>query len=286
MRTRTIVLPSLGVIENQDAMEGTILHNEIFPESRRLCSVNVQRMSFVGGLALLFIISMVIVKYGFVAQIGTFLQYVKEMGFLGNVMICLCFFIISFPLILGAYIPLTLGAGAIYGVLVGTVTVSLGSTLGGCVAFWICREFTRKWLEDTLKKRKEFRYFLAMMQGKDQKFVTLLARLSPIPFGLQNGFFALTDISFRDFFLSTWLGLLPYQVIWTHLGTTLRNISKISSGEVELSLWQQISMVVQVAVAFVLVAYFWYMSRKMNIKEEDTTVANIEQNSSLVPNDS
>jgi len=221
------------------------------------------------ALVLLFVISLIIVRYGLVAQISEFMAFIKSLGFWGNVIICICFFLISFPLILGAYIPLTLGSGAIYGVTIGTITVSIGSTVGGCLAFWICRVYTKEWLEQTLKERKEFRYFLAVMQGKDQKFVTLLARLSPLPFGLQNGFFALTDISFKDFFLSTWLGLLPYQVIWTHLGTTLRNLGKISSGEVELSLWQQISMVVQIAVSFVLVAYFWYMSRKLNIKQED-----------------
>jgi uncharacterized membrane protein YdjX (TVP38/TMEM64 family) len=218
---------------------------------------------------LLFVVSFVIVRYGLVAQISEFMAFIKDLGFFGNIVICLCFFIISFPLILGAYIPLTLGSGAIYGVMIGTITVSIGSTVGGCLAFWICRVYTRDWLERALKGRKEFRYFLAVMQGKDSKFVTVLARLSPLPFGLQNGFFALTDISFRDFFLSTWLGLLPYQVIWTHLGTTLRNLSKISTGDMELSFWQQLSMVVQIGVTFGLIAYFWYMTRKLNIKQED-----------------
>ena len=63
------------------------------------------------------------------------------------------------------------------------MTVSVGSTIGACIAFWSCRALARKWVEASLRKRKEFRYFLAMMQGKDQKFVTILARLSPIPFG-------------------------------------------------------------------------------------------------------
>jgi hypothetical protein len=74
------------------------------------------------------------------------------------------------------------------------------------------------------------------------------------------------------------LGLLPFQIVWTHLGTTLRNLSKISTGEVELSLWQQISMAVQVLMAIALLGYFYYLSRKINMKQEDTTdgVDNIE----------
>jgi len=111
---------------------------------------------------------------------------------------------------------------------------------------------------------------LAMMQGKEQKFVSVLVRLSPIPFGLQNGFFALTDISFRDFFLSTWIGLLPFQVLWTHLGTTLRNLSKISSGEEGLTMWQQVSMASQVVMALALLIYFCHLSKKVNIRDTNS----------------
>jgi len=255
-------------IKEESPEDKTLNSNKIGDLER--CKDSTKKISIISAVMLLLTGSMIVVRYGFVAQIAIFLNFVKNMGWWGNFMICFCFVIISFPLILGAYIPLTLGAGAIYGVLMGTVTVSVGSTGGACVAFWICRAFTRKWLEESLKKKREFRYFLAMMQGKDKKFVTVLARLSPIPFGLQNGFFALTDISFRDFFLSTWIGLLPFQIVWTHLGTTLHNLSKISNGEVELSVWQQISMGIQVLMAVILLAYFYYLSKKINRKDEES----------------
>ena len=81
------------------------------------CSETSKKLSIISLIVALFIGSMLIVKYGFVAQLATFLNYVKEMGWWGNFTVCLCFVMISFPLILGAYIPLTLGSGAIYGVL-------------------------------------------------------------------------------------------------------------------------------------------------------------------------
>ena len=80
----------------------------------------------------------------------------------------------------------------------------------------------------------------------------------------------LTDISFRNFFLSTWIGLLPFQIVWTHLGTTLHNLGKISSGEIELSIWQQISMFIQLLMAVLLIGYFYYLSKKINLKETET----------------
>jgi len=235
---------------------------------KQFCNPAVQKYSFVAGTVGLLIASSLLVKYGFLERMGEFLEFIKTLGLFGNFIICLCFLAISFPFILGAYIPLYLGAGAIYGVIVGTLTVSVGSTVGACIAFWTGRAFTRNCLEDSLKQRKEFKYFLLMMQGKDRKYLTVLARLSPIPFGLQNSFFALTDITFRDFFLSTWLGLLPFQIVWTHLGTTLINLSKISSGEVELSMWQQLSMLIQMLVGLVLLGYFWYLRKKIPFNDD------------------
>jgi len=257
------------------------------PPLKKFCNSNIQKYSIVAAVIALLIASSLLIKYGFLQRIGEFLEFVKDLGWFGNLIICLCFLAISFPFILGAYIPLNLGAGAIYGVFLGTATVSFGSTFGACIAFWISRAFTRKWLEGSLKHRKEFRYFLLMMQGKERKYLTVLARLSPIPFGLQNSFFALTDISFRDYFLSTWLGLLPFQILWTYLGTTLVSLSKISAGGSELSFWQQFSLGFQVVVGFILIGYFYYLTKKIKLADEESPMnpeTDLEKGNYFVPN--
>jgi len=191
-------------------------------------------------------------------------------------MFVLMFLLVSFPVILGGYIPLTLGAGAIYGVLLGTVTVSVSSTFGACVAFWICRYTFRDWAERTLRDTREFRFFTRLIQSREHRLVSYLTRLSPIPFGLQNSFFALTDISFRDYMLSTWIGLLPFQVVWTQMGTTLRNLSKIGNADVELDFWQKVSVFVQVVVSVLLMGYFYYISKKIKREEEEESVELLE----------
>jgi len=202
-------------------------------------------------------------KQGVTMYMSSLLNWVKSIGIWGNFMFILMFLLISFPIILAGYIPLTLGAGAIYGVGVGTLTVSIASTFGACVSFWICRVSARGWLEPRLRETNEFRFFFYLFQSKKYKMVSVLARLAPIPFGLQNSFFALTDISFKEYFLSTWIGLLPFQVVWTHLGTTLRNLQKISSGEFELDFWQKMSLFIQLVVAILLLLYFVILSRRM-----------------------
>jgi uncharacterized membrane protein YdjX (TVP38/TMEM64 family) len=218
-------------------------------------------------LTVLFYIS----KQGITLYMSAMLNWVQSIGPWGNFMFVLMFLLISFPIVLAGYIPLTLGAGAIYGVILGTITVSIASTFGACVAFYICRVSARGWLEPKLKNTNEFRFFFFLFQSKKYKMVSVLARLAPIPFGLQNSFFAMTDISFKEYFLSTWIGLLPFQVVWTHLGTTLRNLQKIGTGEFELDFWQRLSLLIQLVVAILLVLYFLVLSRKMKEITDSTT---------------
>ncbi len=72
----------------------------------------------------------------------------------------------------------------------------------------------------------------------------------------------MAEIPFRDFFIVTWIGLLPLQVLYTYFGSTLRSLSKVAAGEVELNHLQKISIILQVVVVLGLIAYFFYLSRK------------------------
>jgi len=214
-------------------------------------------------------------QQGLVYFMGSSLVWVKSIGAWGYFIFMLLFLAVSFPVILGGYIPLTLGAGAIYGVVWGTVTVSISSTCGACVAFWMSRVFMRRWVETRIASSKEFRFFFKLLQSREHKLVAVLARLSPVPFGLQNSFFAVTDISFRDYFFSTLIGLLPFQILWTHMGTTLRSLSKIGTEEIEFDIYQKVSMAFQIVVAIALLGYFYYMSKKLeaeSIKENSNDI--------------
>jgi uncharacterized membrane protein YdjX (TVP38/TMEM64 family) len=231
----------------------------------------------------------------FVAVLKVFFQWVQSIGWWGNILFILLFFVVSWPIILGGYLPLTMAAGSLYGVLKGTITVSIGSTLGGILVFFIFKKFAHKCINiTTLKESSQFRLFKSLFNSSHNTlFVTLLARWAPLPYGLQNIFFVvcnisieckrtnphrqLAEVSFRDFLLVTWLGLLPLQLCYTYVGSTLRNLSKIASGETELESPQKISLVLQIAIAVALIAYFVYLTRKL----QRTQVPNEETKSDI-----
>ncbi|XP_016351915.1 transmembrane protein 64-like [Sinocyclocheilus anshuiensis] len=57
--------------------------------------------------------------------------------------------------------------------------------------------------------------------------IVALARLTPIPFGLQNAVFSITDVSLPNYLVASSVGLLPTQLLNSYLGTTLRTMEDV-----------------------------------------------------------
>lgn len=90
----------------------------------------------------------------------------------------------------------------------------------------------------------------------------LMIRSSPIPFGLQNGLFSISNIQTSTYFISTFLGLIPEQLILVYMGSTAKDITEILSGSVEPAGYQQILLFVQFIVCIVLLVFLIYSGRK------------------------
>ena len=163
------------------------------------------------------------------AYLSRFLAWVQTVGPWG-------------ALILGAgYIPaallfvpgslLTLGAGFVFGVGVGTVAVSLGSTLGAAATFLLGRKFARRAIEAKVFSNPRFHALDQAVKREGFKIV-LLMRLSPVfPFNLLNYAFGLTQISFRDYVLASWIGMLPGTIMYVYLGSATQNLAALSTGQ-------------------------------------------------------
>ena len=113
---------------------------------------------------------------------------------------------------------LTLVAGAIYGTLEGTALVSASSTFAACTCFLISRYVARPSIAARLESSPRFQRIDRGIATSGVK-VVLLLRLSPfVPFGLLNYMLGLTQISFVQFALASWAGMLPATVAYVSLG--------------------------------------------------------------------
>src|SRR2546423_7412949 len=128
---------------------------------------------------------------------------------------------------------ITLAAGSLFGVVVGSAVVSLASVTGASLAFWLGRTLARGLVEKRLAGNARFRALDQAVAAGGFKIV-LLTRLSPLfPFTLLNYAFGLTKVRFRDYLLASWIGMLPGTVMYVYLGSTVKELADVATGHVE-----------------------------------------------------
>ncbi len=128
---------------------------------------------------------------------------------------------LSFP---GAAV-LTLVAGALFGVLWGTVIVSFASTLGATLAFLIARFMLRDWVQGKFgDKLKAINVGVA----KEGGFYLFTLRLIPLfPFFVINLVMGLTPIRTWTFYWVSQLGMLAGTLVYVNAGTQLAKIDSL-----------------------------------------------------------
>src|SRR5258707_801219 len=114
---------------------------------------------------------------------------------------------------------LTLGAGAAFGVALGSVCVSISATLGATASFLVGRYLARDAIARKIEKHEKFAAVDGAVADEGWKIV-LLMRLSPVfPFALLNYAFGLTRVKLSHYVLASWLGMIPGTVMYVYLGS-------------------------------------------------------------------
>lgn len=132
---------------------------------------------------------------------------------------------------------LTLGAGAVFGVALGSVYVSIASTLGATAAFLVGRYLAREWVAKKIEGNASFAAIDRAVAAEGWKIVGL-TRLSPaFPFSLLNYAFGVTRVSLRDYVLASWIGMMPGTVMYVYVGSLARAAGDRSRTAGEWSLY-------------------------------------------------
>src|SRR6266404_766170 len=114
---------------------------------------------------------------------------------------------------------LTLGAGAVFGVVLGSVCVSISATLGATAAFLVGRYLARDAIARKIEKNETFATIDRAVANEGWKIV-LLTRLSPVfPFTLLNYAFGLTRVKLWHYVLASCIGMIPGTVMYVYLGS-------------------------------------------------------------------
>jgi len=101
------------------------------------------------------------------------------------------FTLVSFPFTWG-YTLLVIASGYLFGVFRGLMTVVVTGNLGVAVAHFTMRTFGAKFAFARICNNNKVHAILMVVSGPRAFKVAMFARLTPIPFGLQNTIFAVS----------------------------------------------------------------------------------------------
>ncbi|MEH6758514.1 MAG: FAD-dependent oxidoreductase [Parasphingorhabdus sp.] len=123
---------------------------------------------------------------------------------------------------------MTLAAGALFGVLVGTIVVSFASTIGATIAFLTSRYLLGDWVESKFGQRLK-----NINEGikRDGAFYLISIRLVPaFPFFVVNLVMGLTKMRIWTYFIASQIGMLAGTIVFVNAGTQLSRVDSV--GEV------------------------------------------------------
>lgn len=164
------------------------------------------------GIAVLTIVRLVPLQQG----VGVMSDWISELGVWGPVVLGLLYVVATVLFVPGTI--LSLAAGAMFGLGVGMVTVSISSTVGASLAFLIARYVARDKVAAIARRNRQFGAIDRAIGEGGWKIVALL-RLSPaIPFNLQNYLYGLTPVRFWPYVLTSWIAMLPGTFLYIYLG--------------------------------------------------------------------
>jgi len=197
------------------------------------------------------------------------LEWTKGLGAWGPVFV-VAFYVLACVLFLPGSI-LTLGAGFLFGVPVGFLTVWIGANLGACVAFLVGRTIARDWVARKVAGNPKFAAIDEAVGKEGFKIVALL-RLSPVfPFNLLNYALGLTRVSFRNYALASLVGMLPGILMYVYFGSAARSLAEVTAGKVQGGIAGQIFFWVGL-VATIAVALFVTRIARKSLKNAEASV--------------
>ncbi|MCZ8189742.1 MAG: TVP38/TMEM64 family protein [Microcystis sp. LE19-338.1B] len=154
------------------------------------------------------------------------LTWVDSLGAVGAIA-----FIIIYILATVAFFPgsiLTLGAGVVFGVVLGSFYVFIGATIGSAAAFLVGRYLARGWVAEKIQGNNKFQAIDEAV-GKEGLKIVLLTRLSPIfPFNLLNYAYGVTGVSLKDYLLGS-AGMIPGTIMYVYIGSLAGSLATIGT---------------------------------------------------------
>jgi len=163
-----------------------------------------------------------------------FARWVDGLGFWGPAV-----FVAGYAIAVVAFVPaslLTLGAGAIFGIVRGVIYVFAAATAGSCLAFLISRYLARAAVERQLQGKPKFSAIDRAVAAEGRKIVFLLRLTPAVPFNLLNYALGLTRVRFADYAIAS-VGMLPGTLLYVYSGKLAGDLATVAGNPAAARGW-------------------------------------------------
>lgn len=151
----------------------------------------------------------------------------------------------------------TLGAGILFGIVVGEIYVLIGAWISGTICFLIARHFARDWVARRLKAHPKFQAVDEAVAREGWKIVALV-RLAPVfPYSITSYGFGLTRVPLWQYVLAN-IAIIPGSLWYVYLGTLIGDVAGVSQGP-PMALWLKLTIG---ATAFIVIFYLTRFVRR------------------------
>ena len=154
-----------------------------------------QQCCITGSMVSVLFLALIAVWLGRHYLRGLLTSLERMRGWQSGLIFLVLFTVVSFPMTFG-YILLNLACGYLYGFWAGLATVVLCVMVGVFVAVLVSRRCFRNSMHARFDS-DHLKAIMRVVEGKQGFRVVALTRLTPIPFGLQNGLFAVSGHTIR-----------------------------------------------------------------------------------------
>uniref|UniRef100_A0A7S3PLM0 VTT domain-containing protein n=1 Tax=Aplanochytrium stocchinoi TaxID=215587 RepID=A0A7S3PLM0_9STRA len=218
--------------------------------------------------------------------------YIEDLGYAGYAIFFFMFILVAQPFGWG-YQATTIACGFVYG-WPGLAVCQVSTHVGAAICFFGVRYFARDFVQSRLNKLQPK---LQLIVKKLEVFATkstktaypfmVGARQTPITFGMTNAIFALTDVTYLRFFITTVLGTMIESPISINIGILLNQAAKTGNDdggsgggnsttvdEAEAEQLQTVTTIVSAvitAIVFVATAAYsyWFVKQLTGISTDD-----------------
>lgn len=123
----------------------------------------------------------------------------------------------------------TLGAGFLFGPLLGSLYIVIATTTGALIAFILARYFFSATVSRFLHAHERLRVLNDEFSQEGWKFILLTRMIPFFPFKPANYFFGVTDFTLRDFLIGTFFGIMPITFFNVYLGSLAADLTMLGA---------------------------------------------------------